>query len=149
VLDNGDLRLLVLDLLSERPRHGYEIIKALEERVGGGYSPSPGVVYPTLSMLEDLGQAAVAEARAGRKLYALTPEGEAALDVQRPVVEGILARLAAGAGRGAPPPRVQRAMENLAAAVRLRLQAGPLGEAEARAIADLLDTAARGVEEVA
>ena len=65
MFDNGDLRLIIMSLLSDRPRHGYEIIKALEERVGGGYSPSPGVVYPTLTLLEELGQASVMEERAG------------------------------------------------------------------------------------
>ena len=75
MFDNGDLRLVVMQLLSERPRHGYEIIKALEERVGGGYSPSPGVVYPTLTLLEELGHASVTDERAGRKLYTLTPDG--------------------------------------------------------------------------
>ena len=75
MFDNGDLRLVVMQLLSERPRHGYEIIKALEERVGGGYSPSPGVVYPTLTLLEELGHATVTDERAGRKLYTLTPDG--------------------------------------------------------------------------
>ena len=59
VLDHGDLRLLILRLLEEKPRHGYEIIKAIEEQVGGAYSPSPGVVYPTLTLLEELGHAAV------------------------------------------------------------------------------------------
>ena len=77
MFDNGDLRLVVMQLLSERPRHGYEIIKALEERVGGGYSPSPGVVYPTLTLLEELGHASVTDERAGRKLYTLTPDGRA------------------------------------------------------------------------
>ena len=75
MFDNGDLRLVVMQLLSERPRHGYEIIKALEERVGGGYSPSPGVVYPTLTLLEELGHASVTDERAGRKLYTLTADG--------------------------------------------------------------------------
>jgi DNA-binding PadR family transcriptional regulator len=150
VFDNGDLRLVVMHLLSERPRHGYEIIKALEERVGGGYSPSPGVVYPTLTLLEELGHASVSDERAGRKLYALTAEGQGALAASRAVVDAIFARLESAAARGGPPPQVVRAMENLAVAVRLRLQAGAsaTGEAEVRAIAAVLDAAARAVEEV-
>ena len=74
--DSGDLRIVILAMLAEKPRHGYEIIKALGERVGGGYSPSPGVVYPTLSMIEDMGYATAAQEQGGRKLYTLTPDGE-------------------------------------------------------------------------
>ena len=75
LFEHGDLRLVIVALLAEKPRYGYDIIKALEERVGGGYSPSPGVVYPTLTMLEELGHAVISEERAGRKLYTLSPEG--------------------------------------------------------------------------
>src|SRR5262245_41920153 len=59
---HGDLRLVILDLIAEKPRHGYEIIKAIEEQVAGAYSPSPGVIYPTLTLLEELGYVTVAEA---------------------------------------------------------------------------------------
>src|SRR5208282_4613403 len=76
VFDHGDLRLVVMALLAERPRYGYEIIKALEERVGGGYSPSPGVVYPNLTLLEEVGHATISEEHGGRKLYTLTDEGK-------------------------------------------------------------------------
>ena len=69
---HGDLRLVIVALLAEKPRYGYDIIKALEERVGGGYSPSPGVVYPTLTLLEEMGHAVVSEERPGRKLYTLS-----------------------------------------------------------------------------
>jgi DNA-binding PadR family transcriptional regulator len=144
VFDNGDLRLLFLQLLSERPRHGYEIIKALEERVGGGYSPSPGVVYPTLTLLEELGHASVADAPAGRKLYSLTAEGRAALKAERSTIKAILARLDAAA-RGGPPEAVIRAMENLAAAVQLRLQAAK-GEDDVRVVTDIIDSAVRALE---
>src|SRR5271163_2248802 len=57
--EHGELRLVILALIAERPRHGYEIIKEIEDRFGGGYTPSPGVVYPTLTMLEELGHATV------------------------------------------------------------------------------------------
>ena len=73
VFEQGDLCLLLLKLVSEKPRHGYDLIKAIEDAVGGAYSPSPGVVYPTLTLLEDLGYAKVEEAEGGKKLYAITP----------------------------------------------------------------------------
>ena len=148
MFDNGDLRLVVMQLLSERPRHGYEIIKALEERVGGGYSPSPGVVYPTLTLLEELGHASVTDERAGRRLYTLTPDGLTALAVSQRAVAAIFARLENGvASRGGPPPQVVRAMENLAAAVRLRLQGQQANETQIDAIATAIDAAARTVEQ--
>src|SRR6266436_329133 len=83
LFDHGELRLVVLGLISERPRHGYEIIKEIEDRVSGSYSPSPGVIYPTLTMLEELGHATVAPTAGGKKLYTVTPEGTAFLDANR------------------------------------------------------------------
>jgi DNA-binding PadR family transcriptional regulator len=71
----GDLKYVVLDLLKEKPRYGYEIIRALEERSHGFYTPSPGVVYPTLQMLEEMGYASAAE-QDGKKIYTITEEGE-------------------------------------------------------------------------
>ncbi|MFL5288512.1 MAG: PadR family transcriptional regulator [Rhodopila sp.] len=148
MFDNGDLRLIILHLLADHPSHGYEIIKALEERVGGGYSPSPGVIYPTLTLLEELGHALVAEERGGRRLYSLTPEGHAALAASRDAIAAIFARLdSAAASRSGPPPQVARALENLAMAVRLRLQGRTATEAQVRAIAAAIDAAARTVEE--
>src|SRR3569832_1692026 len=79
LFEHGDLRFVVLDLIAEKPRHGYEVIKAIEERVGGAYSPSPGVVYPTLTMLEELGCITQSPEAGGKKLYTITPEGETVL----------------------------------------------------------------------
>src|SRR4051794_33910362 len=76
VFDHGDLRFLILHLIAEKPRYGYEVIKAIEDQLSGAYSPSPGVVYPTLTMLEELGYATISSAEGGKKLYAITPEGE-------------------------------------------------------------------------
>ena len=70
----GDLKYVILDLLKEKPRYGYEVIRALEERSHGFYTPSPGVVYPTLQMLEEMGYASAAE-RDGKKIYTITEEG--------------------------------------------------------------------------
>lgn len=94
VFGHGDLKFVVLNLLEEKPRHGYEIIRELESRFGGAYSPSPGTVYPTLSLLEDLGYArAVAEDGSTRKVYEITDEGRAYLDQNRPVVDEIFDRV--------------------------------------------------------
>ena len=71
----GDLKYVILDLLKEKPRYGYEIIRALEERSHGFYTPSPGVVYPTLQMLEEMGYASATE-RDGKKIYTISDEGK-------------------------------------------------------------------------
>jgi DNA-binding PadR family transcriptional regulator len=148
---HGDLRLVVLHLIAEKPRHGYEIIKAIEESVGGAYSPSPGVIYPTLTLLEELGYVTVStEADSGKKLHTITPQGQAYLDANRPALDTLLARMAeANATQpGEPAPQILRAMENLKFALRLRLSRGALSQAQADAVAAALDTAARSVEQI-
>jgi DNA-binding PadR family transcriptional regulator len=147
MFDSGDLKLVILALVAEKPRHGYEIIKALEERVGGGYSPSPGVVYPTLTMIEDMGYAIAAQEQSGRKLYTLTAEGEAFLAANRAQVDAIFARLDGvnGDRRGEIAPLL-RAMENLRMAVRLRVKRRDATPAQIQVIADALDAAAKAIE---
>ena len=145
---HGDLRVVVLHLIAEKPRHGYEIIKAIEEQVAGAYSPSPGVIYPTLTLLEELGYVTVSAGEAGRKLHEITPQGRAFLDANRPVLDALLARMAeASTARGnGPAPQILRAMENLNLALRLRLSRGPLTDPQNNAVAAALDTAATTVE---
>src|SRR5271163_3127511 len=70
VFEQGDLRLVLLKLIADKPSHGYELIKAVEEAVGGAYSPSPGLVYPTLTLLEEMGYVEVVESDGGKKAYA-------------------------------------------------------------------------------
>jgi DNA-binding PadR family transcriptional regulator len=122
-------------------------MRTLEERTGGSYSPSPGVIYPTLSWLEDMGYAKV-EAEGGRKSYRITPEGEAFHSVNRGLVEGLLARIGSGEGghRHGEPASVMRGMENLKLALRLRLRSGPIDQPTAARIAAALDAAALAVE---
>lgn len=92
-LTAADLQLVILALLAEKPAHGYELIKALEERSGGFYSPSPGVIYPALTYLEEVGHASV-EAEGAKKLYRITEEGARHLAQNRAVADTILAELA-------------------------------------------------------
>jgi len=93
MLASGDLQLLILLLLSEKPRHGYEIIKAIEEHSSGVYTPSPGMVYPALTYLEETGYAG-ASAEGTKKLYSITAEGTAYLAKNREVTDDIWRRLA-------------------------------------------------------
>lgn len=90
----GDLKFVILRLLAEKPRHGYEIIKELEERSGGTYSPSPGTVYPTLVMLEDMGFARATTEESGKKIYAITEEGRAHLAAKGSAVDDMFERMA-------------------------------------------------------
>src|SRR5579875_2405136 len=107
---HGDLRLVILHLIAGKPRHGYEIIKAIEERVGGAYSPSPGVIYPTLTLLEELGYVTVSPGDGAKKLHAITPDGQAQLDASREAVAALLAQMdeAARAQGGRPAPQIVR-----------------------------------------
>jgi DNA-binding PadR family transcriptional regulator len=147
LFDHGELRLVVLDLISERPRHGYEIIKEIEDRVSGTYSPSPGVIYPTLTMLEELGHATLAE-NDGKKLYAITAEGREYLAANRTALDHALARMQSvkSAHGGGPAPEILRARVNLKLALRLREARGPLTEEQVRTIAAALDAAAVAIE---
>ncbi len=146
--DYGELRLVVLTLIHERPRHGYDLMKAIEERMGGSYSPSPGVMYPTLSWLEDGGYTSVDTEGAGRKSYRITPEGESFLATNRAAIDALFTRIGSPRSRryeGVPAP-ILRGMENLKLALRLRLRHGAFDETTVDAIAAALDAAARTVE---
>jgi DNA-binding PadR family transcriptional regulator len=99
MFDAGALRYIVLQMIADQPRHGYEIIKEIEQRVGGGYSPSPGVIYPLLSMLEDLGHVVVTP-DGNKKLHEITPEGRSFLDENRGFVEAITTRMSDGGRHG-------------------------------------------------
>jgi DNA-binding PadR family transcriptional regulator len=147
VFDHGDLRFILLSMIAARPAHGYDLIKALEERMGGGYSPSPGVIYPTLTMLEEQGFAQVA-ATDGKKLYQATAEGLAFLHANRPTVDAIQARIDEVARERSvvPDPRIIRAIENLKTALRLRLAGGPITDDRVRAIAAAIDAVAAEAE---
>jgi len=94
MLAQGDLRLIALALIAEQPRYGYEIIKLLEDKTAGWYSPSPGIVYPTLTYLEEAGYV-TATAEGAKKLYTITEEGKAHLEENRSFVDAVLERMSA------------------------------------------------------
>lgn len=124
LFDYGELRLLILALIAERSRHGYEIIKDIEERFQGRYSPSPGVIYPTLAWLEDMGYATIEPEGGGRKRMRITPEGEAFLTANRAAAEELLTRPPPGPPRDAAP-EIVAAMDRLKAALRASAASGP------------------------
>uniref|UniRef100_Q07JI0 Transcriptional regulator, PadR family n=1 Tax=Rhodopseudomonas palustris (strain BisA53) TaxID=316055 RepID=Q07JI0_RHOP5 len=150
MLGQGDLKLIVLALIAEQPRHGYDVIKVVEDRAGGRYAPSPGVVYPTLALLEDVGHL-TSQPDGAKKLYVITEQGRAYLADQRAGAEAIFSRLA-GFATGALPMRrrnragrgnaenadlpwlVRAALDNLRDTAGKRLNQDPDTEAEMVAI---------------
>ena len=145
----GDLKYVILQLLEEKPRHGYEIIKELEDRFAGAYAPSPGTVYPTLTMLEDLGYARATPEEGGRRIYDITPEGKKHLEENKGTVDDIFERIAQfGASFfSAPMMDVTLAFKRLAwsygAAARHMHQPDRL-----KKIQEILERAAKEIEEV-
>jgi DNA-binding PadR family transcriptional regulator len=154
MLAQGDLRLIALALIAEQPRHGYEIIKVLEERTAGWYSPSPGIVYPTLTYLEETGYVA-GKAEGAKKLYTITEEGRAYLEENRDFVDAVLERLSAigervsrmrrrfgddEEDRRGLPPLVRAAIDNLRETAAKRLEGD--ADAEAKVVEALARAAA-------
>lgn len=118
----GDLKYVILELLKDQPRHGYDIIRALEERMRGYYRPSPGSVYPTLQMLEDLGYVTSSQ-QEGKKVYTITDEGRRYLADQQSTVEDIRSRIAAG-WEAAQRPEVSDVMHEVQQLARALFRQG-------------------------
>jgi len=119
VFAHGDLRFVILHLVAAKPRHGYEIIKEIETMVGGAYTPSPGTIYPALTLLEELGHVTAQATDGARKLYAITEDGVAHLARNQGAIDDLLARMErvrTERKRDMPPPIVE-AMARLQQAV--------------------------------
>src|SRR4051794_29266032 len=130
MFEGGELRLVLLKLIVDEPRHGYDLIRAIEEMTDGEYAPSPGVVYPTLTLLQDMGFIEEAAGEGARKPFQATDEGRAHLEERAEEVEGLFERLRElrpSPNTNGPSP-VWRAMRNLGAAIRNRLQHGDVTE---------------------
>lgn len=143
-----DLRLMVLALLEDEPQHGYQLIRAFAEKSGEAYAPSPGVLYPLLTLLQDMGLIAEEPGEGRTRSFALTEAGKAELSGNREAAEAALARLAAmaeDAARTDAAP-VRRAMVNLRTAAIQRMRKAGADEQTAFAIAALLDEAAQKIE---
>ncbi len=161
MLAQGDLRLIALALIAEQPRHGYEIIKVLEDKTAGWYSPSPGIVYPTLTYLEEAGYV-TAQAEGAKKLYTITDDGRAHLEENRDFVDAVLERLSTIGERASRmrrrfgsddddrrgprvPPLVRAALENLREVAAERLE----GDADAEAkVVEVLARAAGELKKI-
>jgi DNA-binding PadR family transcriptional regulator len=147
MFDGSELRLVLLKLIEEQPRHGYDLIREIEERSGGAYAPSPGVIYPTLTMLDDMGLVE-SKAEGARKAFAITEAGSAELAEKADEVAALFERLAAlgehhARTSGGP---IRRAMGNLRAVLQERLGGSEVDADTLHAVADILDEAARKIE---
>lgn len=148
MFDSGELRLVLLKLIADEPRHGYDLIRRIEELTGGAYAPSPGVIYPTLTLLDDMGQIAAQQSEGAKKLFAITPEGQAELDANQDLVDALLARLTeVGEERQRTDSgSVRRAMGNLRAVLVNRLGERDIDETVLHQVVALIDEAAQKIE---
>jgi DNA-binding PadR family transcriptional regulator len=148
LFDGEAMRLILLRLIAGEPRHGYELIRAIETLTGGAYAPSPGVIYPTLSLLAETGLIAEAEADGARKRFALTADGTAHLAANADAADAAMARLSALAGPAdrVDPAPLRRAMANLSAVLQAQLAAEGTDKAKLLDIAGLVDEAASKIE---
>jgi DNA-binding PadR family transcriptional regulator len=148
LFDSGDVKLVVLKLLSEQPSYGYQLIKTMEQRLSGGYTPSAGVIYPTLTMLEEEGLTA-ASTENGKKVYAVTTEGAEYLVANKRRVDELFERLEE-AGKGferGRSPEIMKAFMDLRGAVVARVARGRVTAEQIRKITDAIKTAAKTIDE--
>lgn len=145
VFDYGELRVLLLAMLSEQPSHGYELIHDIKERFGGLYKPSPGVIYPTLTWLYDRNYAVIDLEKGGRKRYSITDEGQAWLTANQSVMDMLKSRVAPQANRESPPVMVE-AMDHLKRALSLRIKYEPLPAGMIDSLAQAIHLAAERIE---
>lgn len=145
--ESAELRLVLLKLISDQPRHGYDLIRAIEELTSGAYAPSPGVVYPALSILQDVNHIKATEVGQGRNTFAITAEGTADLDDNANKVKALFARLAelGETRQRADASPVRRAMENLKTVLRARLRED-VAKKVLHEVASILDDAAQRIE---
>lgn len=145
VFDYGELRLLLLAMLAERPSHGYELIHEVKARFGGMYKPSPGVIYPALTWLYDRSYTEIELEKGGRKRYSITEEGHAFLAANQAFTEMLMARVQPE-GNGASPDQILAAMDHLKRALSLRIKLEPVSKSVIDRMAEYIHAAADNIE---
>jgi DNA-binding PadR family transcriptional regulator len=149
LFDAGDVKLVILRLLSDQPSYGYQLIKTMEQRLAGGYTPSPGIIYPTLTMLEEEGLA-VSTLENNKKIYSLTPEGIEFLEANKERIGELFARLEE-TGRGferGRSPEMMKAFMNLRGAVMARVSRESVKPEQIRKITEAINAAAKAIDEL-
>jgi DNA-binding PadR family transcriptional regulator len=150
MFESGELRLVLLKLIGDEARHGYDLIRAIEEMTGGEYAPSPGVVYPTLTLLQDMGLIEEAAGEGPRKPFQITEEGRTHLEERADETAGLIERLSDMKPRegSVAGPAIGRAVKNLMTALRHRVDRDGLNDELLHEIAAILDEAAQRIERV-
>lgn len=148
LFDGGELRLVLLKLIADTPRHGYDLIREIETMTGGAYAPSPGVVYPTLTMLEDMELIAEERSEGAKKMFAATEAGRAHLTEHEETVAALVARLAEIAKHSARTDGgpVRRAMGNLRTVLQNRLTQPDVDSDTLHQVSAIIDEAAQKIE---
>ncbi|PHR15294.1 MAG: PadR family transcriptional regulator [Sphingopyxis sp.] len=144
----GELRLVLLHLIAEEPRHGYDLIRQIEEMTGGHYAPSPGIVYPTLTLMAEMDLIGEALGEDGKKIYSITECGSAKLAEEQEHIDHILERLdgVSKMGEASDGASIRRAMHNLKSAVRIRLAEEEKDSEKILDVAAIIDEAASKIE---
>ncbi|MEA5213636.1 PadR family transcriptional regulator [Enterobacter cloacae] len=147
---HGDLRLVILDILTRNASHGYELIKEIENLTQGNYTPSPGVIYPTLDYLKDQAFITITEEENGRKRIAINATGQQWLDENQEQLEQIQARIKARAVgfQLRKNPQMKRALENFKAVLDLKVNQGALSDAQLKQIVGVIDRAALEISQL-
>ena len=150
MFESGELRLVLLKLIADEPRHGYDLIRAIEDMTGGEYAPSPGVVYPTLTLLQDMGLIDEAPGEGPRKSFQATDEGRSYLEERSEEAEGLFERLEElkPQERHSAGPAIGRAVKNLMTALSHRVGRDGFDEELFHEIAAILDEAAQRIERI-
>ena len=150
MFDGGELKLVILKLLADQPSYGYQLIKSMEERLSGGYSPSAGVIYPTLTLLEEEGLAIASLSDSNKKVYSLTAEGHQFLESNKERVGELFERIEAVSERfqRGRSPEVMQAFMNLRHTVMARVWRRNVTPEQIRKIAAAIDAAAKAIEEL-
>lgn len=148
MFETGDIRLLMLYFLQQRPAHGYELIKAIEALSKGEYTPSASIIYPNLTFLEEQALIRVSQEEEGKKQYTITAEGAESLAQQGELLSTVTERLHSLAilSNNRSIPEMQRAINNIRMALNLRLAKGPIEQDTLYKITDALDLATKAIE---
>ncbi|HDR2158928.1 TPA: PadR family transcriptional regulator [Enterobacter cancerogenus] len=147
---HGDLRLVILDLLTRNASHGYELIKEIENLTQGNYTPSPGVIYPTLDFLQDQAFISIKEEENGRKQISITVAGQRWLDENQEQLENIQVRIKARCVgfQLRKNPQMKRALDNFKAVLDLKVNQGELSDAQLKQIIGVIDRAALEISQL-
>jgi len=149
MFEKGDLKYVILDLLKDEPSHGYEVIRKLEERSRGFYSPSPGSVYPTLQLLEDMGYVSATQ-RDGKKVYAITDEGRRFLDENQRSIKDIWGKFGGGWDPevAAEMHEIRHDLMDLGKLFGQKMREGNVDRDKLARVRAVISTAAREIEDI-